>query len=330
MIDADDLALLVTSFEAAMSASSDGGAPSPAAVDAALFELGWGDLLEVAPMQGAAAAFAALGRTGAVAGLLDDVVAHALGLGVGVDTCVVLPAPHAHEPAGSVEGGVLRVRGLVSARIDSASVAVVPVVDSADVRFVSVAAASLRSGSVDPHGALDPAQPYRRAIADVDVASVSDVVVTGSWSHAVCAARAALAHQLVAAARVMLDQARQHAVDRVQFGRAIASFQAVRHKLSETLVAIEGAAAVADVCTDDCEPITAAAAKSLAGKAARTAATHAQQVLAGIGFTTDHPFHLGLKRVMVLEPLFGSTRTLPVEIGQQLLAQREAPRLINL
>ena len=44
-------------------------------------------------------------------------------------------------------------------------------------------------------------------------------------------------------ARAMLALARQHALDRVQFGRPIASFQAVRHRLAETLVAIEGAEA---------------------------------------------------------------------------------------
>lgn len=326
MIDADDLALLATSFEAAMTAA-EGHALAPAAVDAAMFELGWGDLLEAAPTQGAATAFATLGRTGAVAGLLDDVVGCALGLPVGPDTCIVLPAPHSSAPAGSTSDGTLHIRGLVSSRLDHATTVVVPVVDGDIVRCRLVESSLLRSHA---QAALDPSQPYRRAIADVAVADTTDVTMSGSWDAAVRAARVALAHQLVAAARVMLEQARQHAVDRVQFGRAIASFQAVRHKLSETLVAIEGAAAVADACTDECESIMAASAKALAGKAARTAATHVQQVLAGIGFTTDHPFHLGLKRVMVLEVLFGSTRTLPVEVGQSLLAQRTAPRLINL
>ena len=48
---------------------------------------------------------------------------------------------------------------------------------------------------------------------------------------------------LVGSARAMLTLARQHALDRVQFGKPIASFQAVRHRLAETLVAIEGAEA---------------------------------------------------------------------------------------
>ena len=128
----------------------------------------------------------------------------------------------------------------------------------------------------------------------------------------------------------MLDAARTHALDREQFGRPVASFQAVRHKLAESLVAIEGADSVAGACTDDVDPLLAAVAKSLAGKAARTSATHAQQVLAGIGFTTDHEFHLWLKRTLVVDTLFGSASSIPTEIGYQLLAAGSAPRLLEL
>jgi hypothetical protein len=56
-------------------------------------------------------------------------------------------------------------------------------------------------------------------------------------------ARRALGWWLVGSSRAMLALARQHALDRVQFGRPIAAFQAVRHRLAETLVAIEGAEA---------------------------------------------------------------------------------------
>ncbi len=55
-------------------------------------------------------------------------------------------------------------------------------------------------------------------------------------------------------------------------------------------------------------PETAAMAKALAGRAARTAARHCQQVLAGIGFTTEHQFHRYVRRVLVLDQLFGSAR----------------------
>ena len=53
---------------------------------------------------------------------------------------------------------------------------------------------------------------------------------------------------------------------------------------------------------------TAAMAKAIAGRSARTAARHCQQVLAGIGFTTEHALHRYVRRVLVLDELFGSAR----------------------
>ncbi len=308
MIDADDLAMLATSFEAA------------GAADADFHELGWTDLLEMAPLQGAVAAFAVLGRTGSVAGLLDDVVAHALGLSVGADECVAMPAPHSAVPAGVRNGDLVEVDGLLSSRAAAASMVIVPVAGGGIAR-VTLANLEVGTAGLDPGGA-------NRRVRGAAVAATEEA---GDWSAAVVLARVALAQQLVAASRVMLELARQHAIDRIQFGKPIASFQAVRHKLSEALVAIEGAAAVADACIgEECDPLLAASAKSLAGKAARTTATHSQQVLAGIGFTTDHAFHLSLKRTLVLDTLFGSARTIPAEIGAALLAQGGAPRLIEL
>ena len=57
------------------------------------------------------------------------------------------------------------------------------------------------------------------------------------------AGRVALGWWLVGTGRAMLSLARQHALDRVQFGRPVAGFQAIRHRLAETLVAVEGAEA---------------------------------------------------------------------------------------
>ncbi len=63
----------------------------------------------------------------------------------------------------------------------------------------------------------------------------------------------------------MLSLARQHALDRVQFGRPIASFQAVRHRLAETLVAIEGAESTLRAATDDLGCLLAKAAAGSGG-----------------------------------------------------------------
>ena len=81
---------------------------------------------------------------------------------------------------------------------------------------------------------------------------------------------------------------------------------------------------------DEPNPLTAALAKATAGRTARTVAAHCQQVLAGIGFTTDHPFHRYLKRTMVLDGLFGSADEIAVDVGRQLLAARRVPTLIEL
>ena len=184
---------------------------------------------------------------------------------------------------------------------------------------------------------LDPGAAYRRVVVELGPETRprplevgSGVNEVGAWANGVAAARVALAHQLIGAARWMLDAARAHAIDREQFGRPVASFQAIRHKLAEALVAIEGAESVANACTDHVDPLLAAVAKSLAGKAARTTATHAQQVLAGIGFTTDHDFHRWLKRALVVDTVFGSATSIPGEIGHQLLAAGGAPRLMEL
>jgi hypothetical protein len=143
-------------------------------------------------------------------------------------------------------------------------------------------------------------------------------------------ARRALGWWLVGTARAMLTLARQHALDRVQFGRPIAAFQAIRHRLAETLVAIEGAEATLNLPGTDNPDLTAMLAKAAAGKAALTAARHCQQVLGGIGFTAEHDLHHHVKRALVLDGLLGSSRELTRRAGAGLRARGSAPRLANL
>jgi alkylation response protein AidB-like acyl-CoA dehydrogenase len=146
----------------------------------------------------------------------------------------------------------------------------------------------------------------------------------------VAEARVAVGWWLVGAARAMLDLARRHALDRVQFGKPIAGFQAIRHRLAETLVAIEGAEATLALPGTGNPDLTALLAKAAAGKAALTASRHCQQVLAGIGFTEEHDLHLHVKRVLVLDGLLGSSRELTRRAGAGLRARGSAPRLATL
>lgn len=146
----------------------------------------------------------------------------------------------------------------------------------------------------------------------------------------VAEARLAVGWWLVGSARAMLALARQHALDRVQFGKPIAGFQAVRHRLAETLVAIEGAEATLALPSADNPDLTALLAKAAAGKAALTAARHCQQVLGGIGFTEEHDLQHHVKRVLVLDGLLGSSRELTRRAGAGLRARGSAPRLAQL
>jgi hypothetical protein len=321
LLDDDDLALLAHGFDAALRQH-----PDDHAALAALYDLGWREALAVAPAAAVATAFTALGATGSAAALLDDVVIRALGLDPAGDLAVALSAPGESFPPGRRHDDRITVDGLASGRLWQAATVLVPVGPMPEIDLVSVDPGSLTGES----SGLDPGHAFHRVRADLDPASVTMVRSSAPWEAAVAAARVALAHQLLGAARTVLAQARTHALDRVQFGRPVASFQAVRHRLAEALVSIEGAAAVTAAAGDVVDPLLAALAKSLAGRAGLVAATHAQQVLAGMGFTTEHPFHLWLKRILVLDSVLGSSTRLPVEIGMELMRRGAAPRLVDL
>jgi hypothetical protein len=146
----------------------------------------------------------------------------------------------------------------------------------------------------------------------------------------VAAGRHALGWWLVGAGRAMLSLARQHALDRSQFGRPVASFQAIRHRLAETLVAVEGAEATLVAAAAEPDELSFLLAKAAAGQAALTAARHCQQVLGGIGFTAEHELQRHIKRALVLDGLLGSSRELTREAGAVLRAKGFAPRLAQL
>ncbi len=296
-------------------------------LDAALTELGWSDALAVDPRAAVSLLFELQGSANAASSALDRVVAHALGADAGSTAGVVLPALGGWIPPGELHGDRLRVNGiglaalagrdgvLVVARTGEKDVAVV-------VRPSDVVLRPVRG--VDPWLGL-----VEVAGDDVEVRDAPKPV-GGGWGAVVSLAHLAIGHELVGGARKMLDLARDHSLERIQFGRPIATFQAVRHRLADTLVAIETADAVLAAAWEDQSPQTAAMAKALAGRGARTAVRHCQQVLAGIGFTTEHPLHRSIRRVLVLDELFGSARELTKTLGNELLASRQLPAQLPL
>ncbi len=163
------------------------------------------------------------------------------------------------------------------------------------------------------HASIDPDLPLVEVTAGVELPLAKARIAVGWW--------------LVGTGHAMLDLARNHALDRTQFGRPIAAFQAVRHRLAETLVAIEGAEATLATADDE---FGALLAKAAAGHAALTTSRHVQQVLGGVGFTAEHPFHRHARRVLILDALLGSSRELTRAAGAVIREQRTAPRLVHL
>ena len=138
----------------------------------------------------------------------------------------------------------------------------------------------------------------------------------GWWEAAQARGRLALCRQIVAALSVMIEQARSHVSERVQFGRLVGTFQAVRHKLVEAHVATTAAdCATTTAWESDDLPLAAATAKVVTGKAVGVTAANTQQLLAGVGFTAEHPFHRFMKRAVVLERMLGSGAELALRGG---------------
>jgi alkylation response protein AidB-like acyl-CoA dehydrogenase len=130
--------------------------------------------------------------------------------------------------------------------------------------------------------------------------------------HALHVGSALLAVEQVGAAQHILDVAVQYAKDRLQFGRPIGSFQAVKHRLADMLVDLEHARSTAYhavwALTDgsDDPALAASIAQATASAAFSRIATDAIQTLGGIGFTWEHEAHLYFKRATTDAALLGS------------------------
>jgi hypothetical protein len=294
------------------------------ALDAALDALGWRDALAVDRRAAVSILFELQGQENVSSSALDHVLRDALGLDA-APPAVVLPRLGRWTPPGRLDDGRLHVAGLGTAAVHEAGAALVVFpADSKDVAAV-VATGSLGLRSVR---GIDPSLGLVEVTGE-RIDGVTPEPVAG-WDRAVAVGQLAVGHQLVGASRRMLDLARDHALERIQFGQPIGRFQAVRHRLAETLIAVETADAALDGAWLDGAPLSAAIAKSLAGRGARIAARHCQQVLAGIGFTTEHELHRYVRRVFVLDELLGGSRPLTADLGRHLLDSRQLPGLLPL
>ena len=316
MIDGDDLDLFERSLRAATERHTG------EALDTALDELGWRDALSFDTRAAVSRLFELQGEAAATSSALDHVLAFAIGRELDGSTSILLPAIGRWEAPGHVEQGRVTVHGFATASRPSTMLVAHDADADADMAFrVGTAEFDVRSVR-----GVDPGLGLVEMRGELDAIDAEPV----AWSDAVSLGQIVLAHELVGASRQALALAREHALERVQFGQPIARFQAVRHRLAEALVALETASAVLDAAWLDRTPVTAAMAKATAGRSGRTVARHCQQVLAGIGFTNEHDLHRYVRRILVLDQLFGSHTTLTKRLGDEVRTTRTLPRLLPL
>jgi alkylation response protein AidB-like acyl-CoA dehydrogenase len=139
-----------------------------------------------------------------------------------------------------------------------------------------------------------------------------------------------LSAELLGAAQHMLDESVAYAKDRVQFDKPIGSFQAVKHRLADTLVDVEGMRSApywAAWCLAADHPdasVAASTAKSWCAEAATRVLGSALQVHGGIGFTWEHDTHLYLKRGQLDAMAFGDATWHRARLAELLRARIDA------
>jgi len=164
--------------------------------------------------------------------------------------------------------------------------------------------------------ALPPLDPTRKLaalhFANTPATRISSGDVSEALNRALIRAIVALTAEQLGGAQRILEMATDYAKTRLQFGRPIGSFQAIKHQCADMLVEVEFArsavynAAFAD--EEDLQATSTAArmAKSYCSEAYLHAACQNIQIHGGMGFTWEHSAHLYYKRAKSSEMLFGS------------------------
>jgi alkylation response protein AidB-like acyl-CoA dehydrogenase len=171
--------------------------------------------------------------------------------------------------------------------------------------------------SITPHVMLDLTRPMAQvAFTNVPVAAGELLGSAGSADAAVAKgldlARIALAAEALGGAEQVLEMTTEYVKQRVQFGRPIGSFQALKHRLADMMVQVEAAKSAAwyaaCVADEDSEELAEAAAiaKSYCCDAFYDCAASAIQLHGGVGFTWEHDVHLYFKRARASATLLGS------------------------
>ncbi|WP_209498777.1 acyl-CoA dehydrogenase family protein [Streptomyces sp. PvR006] len=186
--------------------------------------------------------------------------------------------------------------------LDAEAADAVLVVEGDTVRLAESA------GPVQP--SADPARRLARPLGGAVLARGS--AVTAAAAYAAEVAALATAAQSLGLGRALLDRTVEYVGQRTQFGVPIGSFQAVKHRLADTLIALEFAqpllhsAALALAEGADHGSAEVAAAKVTAGEAGYAAARTALQLHGAVGYTEELDLALWIRKARPLRDAWGT------------------------
>jgi alkylation response protein AidB-like acyl-CoA dehydrogenase len=151
---------------------------------------------------------------------------------------------------------------------------------------------------------VDTMDPTRR-LARVEASGTADL---GPDPHLADTAAILLAAEQIGTATKCLELTVEYTKERVQFGRPIGSFQALKHRMADLYVAVQSARAVVDAAIAEPSSATAALARITASEALSKVAAEAVQMHGGIAITWEHDIQLYFKRAHGSAQLLGPPR----------------------
>ncbi|MFD4370325.1 acyl-CoA dehydrogenase family protein [Streptomyces sp. NPDC058486] len=248
-----------------------------------------------------AVAFTELGRHAVPGPLVETVAAAALldRLGDGADGAAAAWLPRIAAGKATVSLSVPALTGPYALDADMADA--VLVVEDDTLRLAD------STGPVQP--SADPARRLSRPAGGTVLARGPEVAAATAYATEVAAL--ATAAQSLGLGRALLDRTVAYVKQRTQFGVPIGSFQAVKHRLADTLIALEFAqpllhAAALALAERGSAPQEIAAAKVTAGEAAHTAARTALQLHGAVGYTEELDLSLWIRKARPLRDAWGT------------------------
>jgi alkylation response protein AidB-like acyl-CoA dehydrogenase len=272
-----------------------------------------GRRLVAAPYLPSVLALGALGSEEARADSATKEWREALAEGTAVGCVAFAPAPGRSRASISItvagegegEGDAVRLTGRTGPTVFAPSADVAVVLTDAGVYAVDLR----NEGRPEPVAAMD----RTRELGELAFDGTPARRIGGPEAAAMLLDRAATlaSAEMLGGADRVLAMAVDYAKDRVQFGKPIGSFQAIKHMLADALVDVEGMrstvyyAAWCAAADDRDRSVSASMAKAWCSDASRRVMACGLQVHGGIGFTWEHDMHLYLKRAQLDQVSYG-------------------------